>query len=141
MLPNQMNQEIIDELFETHRKRASAYYTNPDLNMSKNNHCGYDFVNEAIPMLTESDTTRVLYFADVANRMSVYQDAVLDDLGNHPQDRILDTEARLLADQQKVISYLSSTRYPELTYRKLTEMGYTNAAEAYRSVVGLYCDV
>lgn len=92
-------------------------------------------------MLTESDTTRALYFADVANRMNVYQDAVLDDLGNHPQDRILDTEARLLADQQKVVSYLSSTRYPELTHRKLTEMGYTNAAEAYRSVVGLYCDV
>lgn len=137
----EITQDMIDHSRETHVKRASQYYARSDLNISKNRHCGYDFVHEAILMLTESEATRFAYFADVSHRMNIYQNAVLDDLHNNHQDRVLDTEARILADQQKVVTYLSSTRYPELTYRKLIEMGYTHAAEAYRSAVGLYCDV
>ena len=122
---------MVDTTRKSHVKRAVTYYNHPDLNISKNNHAGYDFVNEAIPMLTEPKATRVAYFADVSCRMNIYQDAVLDDLGNNPQDRVLDNEARILAEQQKVVTFLSSTRYPQLTYRKLTDMGYTRAAEEY----------
>ena len=130
-------QEEIDTKISAHYNKGTLYYySRSDLLMNRNRHVGYDFVTEALKMLDESNETRDVYFVDVSKRLSDYQDAVLTDFGNNPQDSFLNDELKLIAETQKVIALIRHEKFPEYSHDALINMGYTRAAAVFMAAVG-----